>query len=194
MAAPLKPVTIETDTITAVTTTTEVTTSTTHQVLPWFAVAYSPHKEVRSRSVLNELLGSGIEMPQPAHPLVIGLPIVKPPDWKEGTALESRSVRLSPGTNMGVPAVDWALCAAHVLVAPKIQSGIIQVFTPATLGEGNPGYYCFSQEAALKLIQLTLHEDWIDEWAVGESRPAVLNAAAFQRAELIRTKAARAAA
>lgn len=169
-------------------------------ILPWVAVVYSPHKQVQPRADLNELLGNSVAPPQPAYPIVIGLSLVRPAGYKEGMGIDARSLLLKPGTNMGVSASDWESCANHTMIAPKIQAGIIRAYTPVSYGAVDddgvatlPGFCCFSVEDAIALINSTLHEDWIDEWLVGESRLSVLSAAALQKAELIKIKEARAA-
>lgn len=161
----------------------------------WIAIVYSPNKETRLRSHINELLGASIQMPQPAHPLFLGLPPEKTIDGSMGVAMEGRSIFLSPGTNLGISTLDWEQVKEHSLVKPLLETKIIQVYEPTEFKEGNDVKYArFKPDIAIFLISNTLHEDRIDEWILGESREVVLKAAANQRTELIRIKAARAAA
>lgn len=161
----------------------------------WIAVIYSPNKEVRPRSHINELLGASIQLPQPAHPLFLGLPPEKTVEGGVGVAMEGRSIFLSPGTNLGISSLDWEQVKEHPLVLPKLENKIIQVYEPTEFKEGNDVKYArFKPDIAVELINNTLHEDRIDEWILGESREVVLKAASAGRAELVRIKAARAAA
>lgn len=161
----------------------------------WIAVIYSPNKEVRPRSHINELLGASIQLPQPAHPLFLGLPPEKTVALGVGVAMEGRSIFLSPGTNLGISSLDWEQVKDHPLVKPKLEAKIIQVYEPTEFKEGNDVKYArFKDAIAIELINNTLHEDRIDEWILGDSREVVIKAAAAGRASIIKIKAARSAA
>ncbi len=160
----------------------------------WLAIIYSPQLEPVYHSAASSLLAAPVPQRQKCHPINIGLPFEKetlPGERVLGGSI-SRSIFLQPGASLGINARDWEAAQTTAgfdrFVAPKLKAGIIQVFQPSDDDGLEPGYRYFDEEAAIKLIQATLHEDWLDSWLVAEERKAVKVAAATQRAELVRIK------
>lgn len=159
------------------------------------AVIYDPTKTENKSNSLNAILRGGSNMPVPAYPLTLALPPEKTEDSQ--IAYEVRHIKLVPGTNLGVSPADLMKCKDVAITAAQFTGGVLQVVLPATgLVKGeDQGYHSFSDQDAIKLIGMTMHEDWVSKWAglLTDSRIAIVNAASNQAAELIRIKKERAA-
>lgn len=68
----------------------------------------------------------------------------------------------------------------------------IQVFLPAVIDDlEEPGYRNFDDDAALALVQATMHEKWIDRYLVGEKRSFILGIANQQKEKIVSIRKAR---
>jgi hypothetical protein len=165
------------------------------------AVIYDPSKIENKASALNALLRGGSNLPVPANMLTLGIPPEKVEGENEKLPVGYRTdrwIKLVPGTNLGVDPADLMLCKDVPITAAQFKSGVLQVVLPnkGTVENEEQGYHCFSDQDALQLIGMTMHEDWVVKWQAGLTgdRNAIVNAANSQAAELIRVKKERAAA
>lgn len=189
------------------TTKQEALTQEKPPIHNWITVVYTPAKEERIEERLAEvshLLGSTVARPDPCYPLMFTLPPerIGPSNPQIASAMECRFVILKPGANLGINLDDWKKVEEQSLTEYRKERGVLTTIAPTIpdppqdkkFGKLKPGYRNFEEKEALELVGLTLHEDWIDEWAIAESRDVVLTACAQQKRVLIRIKEERRAA
>lgn len=162
----------------------------------WIAVIYNNLREYKTTTTLLE--APPINRPPTARFLQI------PPTGMPNADgyVEARSLFLRPGTNLGISVADWQAIAdadraksARGEIASfskMLEAEVFETFPPDFPDEPGsnltPGFRNFSPKVAVKLIQATTHEDWLDEFMRGETRPEIIKSANEHKAKIIAAK------
>lgn len=166
--------------------------------LDWLAIIYRANKERDGLLDDMDVMAGVAPRQRMAACRHFQLPPVKPAGWAQGQAMESRFIQLNHGANLGIAVADWqALLEADAAKGKRreiqtlslmLQRGAIEVIVPDIDSYGEPGYRHFSRTNATILVAHTFHEDWIDKWALLETRPEIIETVNKARAKIIERK------
>lgn len=153
----------------------------------WVAIIYRSAKEAVSMN--DEFDDRPVPLTRAPLWRSIGL---KPRINAQTGSLESKSLDLNPGANLGIPLWQYEEISQNRVIQGMFDDGIFEVVFPIA-GKAQDltyvRYSAFSDKEAIALIKGTTHESWLEQWSKDEARPEIIKAVNTQL-ELIKKRKA----